>query len=100
MQLLNTLCFSVKPIGCQCIVLEVFFRLLQYFLVIGVEPRFLGISEHVCVDQVPAIRNHSDMFETKEGLVSKGVFGWDLLHHDNIFDANAVVAIFVESRFI
>lgn len=97
---LEILCFSLQPSRCQFVLLKVPLRLAPDVGTVVIEPGFLSLCQKTRVDELAAVWYHGDVFKSEVGLVTKLVFGLNLLDHDDIFNTNTKGAVFVVARFI
>lgn len=60
-----------------------------------VQPMLLPSRQQALINQLPAIRNHGDVLETKIWLFAELVLRFHFFHHDDILDADTEGPIFV-----
>jgi hypothetical protein len=89
----------LQPPRRPLIPLEVPRRLLPNLLMILINPLLLVFRKQFHVNKLLTQRGHGDMLEAEPGLVAELVGRGYFTGHDDIFDADAEVVVFIVAGF-
>lgn len=67
---------------------------------VAVNPLLLFARQEVDVNQVPAVGDHGDILEPKEGLVAKDILRFPPLDHNYVLNANPEAVFHIIARFV
>ena len=93
--LLQRSSLPLQPLHRPLVPFEKPLRLLPYLFVIHINPLPLLPAQQPHINQLPTHGHHSHMLEPQIGLVTKPMPRLHLLPHDDVFDPDAKVAVFI-----
>jgi hypothetical protein len=67
---------------------------------IFIQPMFLSPCQEALINQLPAIWDHSHMLKSKIGLLSKLVFCFCFLDHDDIFNSDPEAPVLIVAGLV